>query len=172
MGNLTLNHSSVVRLNQSLAGVLQGLRRESLDTDLIERISIASVQTYVDALSIDEDEDKIRPESKLIQDLGAESIDFLDINFRLEKSFDVKIPRSYPLIVLEFPDYMTQPGGRLNNSGIKFIRETYPYLFVGLNDEGQDRFSCGDLNALRENLNVLGVACGLYNLISESPGKK
>jgi acyl carrier protein len=31
--------------------------------------------------------------SNLIKDLGAESIDFLDIMFRLEKEFDIKIPQ-------------------------------------------------------------------------------
>lgn len=39
------------------------------------------------------DEDKIQPQSRLIQDLGAESIDFLDLVFQLEKAFQIKIPR-------------------------------------------------------------------------------
>src|SRR5436190_11374636 len=36
---------------------------------------------------------KVKLESSLIDDLGAESIDFLDIVFRLERAFKVKIPR-------------------------------------------------------------------------------
>jgi acyl carrier protein len=47
--------------------------------------------TLVDALGVDDDE--VSPESTLVGDLGAESIDFLDIVFRLEKNFSVKIPR-------------------------------------------------------------------------------
>lgn len=39
------------------------------------------------------DVDRIKPDSSLISDLGAESIDFLDIVFRLERTFKVKIPR-------------------------------------------------------------------------------
>jgi acyl carrier protein len=39
------------------------------------------------------DVDQIKPDSSLISDLGAESIDFLDIVFRLERTFKVKIPR-------------------------------------------------------------------------------
>jgi len=39
------------------------------------------------------DVDRIKPDSSLIGDLGAESIDFLDIVFRLERTFKVKIPR-------------------------------------------------------------------------------
>ena len=37
------------------------------------------------------DDDEITPEASLTADLGAESIDFLDIFFRIEKTFDVKI---------------------------------------------------------------------------------
>jgi acyl carrier protein len=44
-----------------------------------------------DVLVIDEDE--ITPSSRLIGDLGAESIDFLDLVFQLEKEFNIKIPR-------------------------------------------------------------------------------
>ncbi|NIP86861.1 MAG: acyl carrier protein, partial [Planctomycetales bacterium] len=45
----------------------------------------------VDALGVDDDE--VTPEATLVGDLGAESIDFLDIVFRLEKAFSIKIPR-------------------------------------------------------------------------------
>ncbi len=48
-------------------------------------------ETLVDALGVDEDE--VTPEASLVGDLGAESIDFLDISFRLEKNFAIKIPR-------------------------------------------------------------------------------
>lgn len=45
----------------------------------------------VDALGVDEDE--VKPSATLRGDLGAESIDFLDIAFRLEKAFNIKIPK-------------------------------------------------------------------------------
>jgi acyl carrier protein len=44
-----------------------------------------------DALGCDLAE--VKPDVSLIEDLGAESIDFLDMVFRLERSFKVKIPR-------------------------------------------------------------------------------
>jgi acyl carrier protein len=47
--------------------------------------------TIADALGCEEDDDKRY--SSLIDDLGAESIDFLDLVFRLERAFKVKIPR-------------------------------------------------------------------------------
>ncbi|NMC21777.1 MAG: acyl carrier protein, partial [Thermogutta sp.] len=48
-------------------------------------------EVLVDALAVEEDE--VRPDSTLVGDLGAESIDFLDIVFKLEKTFNIKIPR-------------------------------------------------------------------------------
>jgi acyl carrier protein len=44
-----------------------------------------------EALGLDADE--VAYDSRLIGDLGAESLDFLDIAFRLERAFDVRIPR-------------------------------------------------------------------------------
>jgi len=48
-------------------------------------------ETMADALGCDVD--KVKLNASLINDLGAESIDFLDIVFRLERAFKVKIPR-------------------------------------------------------------------------------
>ena len=48
-------------------------------------------EVLVDALGVDDDE--VTVEATLMGDLGAESIDFLDIVFRLEKAFGIKIPR-------------------------------------------------------------------------------
>jgi acyl carrier protein len=48
-------------------------------------------ESLVEALSVDDDE--VTMEASLTRDLGAESIDFLDIVFRLEKAFDIKIGR-------------------------------------------------------------------------------
>ena len=45
----------------------------------------------VDALGVDEDQ--VKPNARLKQDLGAESIDYLDIQFRLEKAFGIKVPK-------------------------------------------------------------------------------
>jgi acyl carrier protein len=57
---------------------------------------IAAVYPKVAAIigdSLGRDPEDIAPDNALIDDLGAESIDFLDIVYRLERSFHVKIPR-------------------------------------------------------------------------------
>ena len=52
----------------------------------------ATVQgCFVEALGVEEEE--VTMKARVIDDLGAESLDFLDIAFRLERAFDIKIPR-------------------------------------------------------------------------------
>ena len=53
---------------------------------------LAQVQTVLaDALGVDVEE--VKPESKLLADLSADSIDLLDVTFRLERKFGCKIER-------------------------------------------------------------------------------
>jgi len=79
----------------------------------------------VDALGVDDDE--VQPESTIIGDLGAESIDFLDIVFRLEKSFGIEIPRSEltPEDVLTNPAYVQD--GKVTPEGIAEIKRRMPF---------------------------------------------
>ena len=86
-------------------------------------------QTLVDALGLDDDE--VTPEATLIGDLGAESIDFLDIVFRLEKSFDVKIPRSelFPESLASADSSFIQDGV-VTPEGIAELRVTMPHANV------------------------------------------
>ena len=84
------------------------------------------VQTaLVDALGVDDDE--VTPEATLVGDLGAESIDFLDIVFRLEKAFDIKIPRGelFPEDILTNAQYVQN--GRVTEPGIAELRKRMPF---------------------------------------------
>ncbi|MEN6492944.1 MAG: acyl carrier protein [Thermoguttaceae bacterium] len=85
--------------------------------EIFEKIQHA----LVDALGVDEDE--VTPEATLVGDLGAESIDFLDIVFRLEKAFDIKIPRGelFPEDVLTNPAYVQD--GRVTETGLAELRK-------------------------------------------------
>ena len=85
--------------------------------------------TLMDALGVDDDE--VTPEATLVGDLGAESIDFLDIVFRLEKNFDVKIPRGEL-----FPEHLPTPDsgfvedGVVTASGLTELKEKMPHADV------------------------------------------
>jgi acyl carrier protein len=82
--------------------------------------------TLVEALNVDEDQ--ITPGATLQGDLGAESIDFLDIVFRLEREFGIKIPRGelFPESIFQGDPDMVQDG-KLTTKGLKELRERMPY---------------------------------------------
>lgn len=81
--------------------------------------------TLVDALSVDEGD--VTDTATLMGDLGAESIDFLDIVFRLEKAFGIKIPQEelMPRDVLSNPEYVSDK--KLNAAGIAALKKTMPH---------------------------------------------
>ena len=89
--------------------------------EVFEQIRVA----LVDALGVEEDE--VTGEATLVGDLGAESIDFLDIVFRLEKSFDIKIPRGelFPEDVLTNSEYVQD--GKVTEVGLAELRQRMPF---------------------------------------------
>jgi len=70
------------------------------------------------------DADQVKPDSSLINDLKAESIDFLDIVFRLERAFKIKIPRDK--IVEEARGGLSEAefekGGVVTEAGVERLR--------------------------------------------------
>ena len=81
--------------------------------------------TLVDALGVDEED--VTHDATLQGDLGAESIDFLDIVFRLERNFGIKIPRGelFPENVVTDPDMIAD--GKLTAKGLEELKSRMPY---------------------------------------------
>ena len=86
-------------------------------------------EALVEALGVEDDE--VTPEATLMGDLGAESIDLLDIVFRLEKAFDIKIPRGelFPDNILNNPELVQD--GKLTESGLAQLKERMPHADLG-----------------------------------------
>ncbi|MFO0799496.1 MAG: acyl carrier protein [Gemmataceae bacterium] len=82
--------------------------------------------TLVDALNVDDDEVKLT--SRLRADLNAESIDFLDIVFRLEKQFNVKIPREelFPESIFQ-GDAEFVADGKVTAKGLDELAKQMPF---------------------------------------------
>jgi acyl carrier protein len=82
--------------------------------------------TLVDALSVDDDQ--VTPAARLKADLGAESIDFLDIVFRLEKQFGVTIPREelFPESIFQ-GDAKYVANGVVTAEGLRALEQQMPY---------------------------------------------
>lgn len=89
--------------------------------EVFEKVQAA----LVDALGVDDDE--VTVEATLVGDLGAESIDFLDIVFRLEKSFEIEIPRSelFPEEILTSAEYVED--GKVTEAGVAQLKERMPF---------------------------------------------
>ena len=85
-------------------------------------------ETLAGALGVDKDE--IQSQSSLVRDLGAESIDFIDIIFRLEKTFDIKIPSGdlFPGNILNDDRFVKE--GRVTEAGLAELKAKVPYLDV------------------------------------------
>jgi acyl carrier protein len=107
----------------------------------------------VDALGVDEEE--VTPAASLKNDLGAESIDFLDITFRLEKAFTAdptkqfKIPRGDL-----FPENMENPAyvqnGKLTDAGLAEVKRRLPHANLSQLEQSRDTALIPDLFAVQD----------------------
>jgi acyl carrier protein len=111
-------------------------------------------EVLVDALGVDDDE--VTSEATLMGDLGAESIDFLDIVFRLEKAFGLKVPREelFPAEgLLNNPDYVSN--GKLTEQGLAELREKVPHTDLTEFQEDPDINRLADLFTVAAIVNYI-----------------
>src|SRR5215831_16347348 len=109
-----------------------------------EDISARVAKVLVEALNVEEDE--IRPTATLQGDLGAESIDFLDIVFRLEREFGIKIPRGelFPDSIFQGDPEFVQ-NGRVTEKGLPELRARMPFADLGKFEQNPEVGAIGDL---------------------------
>jgi acyl carrier protein len=100
--------------------------------------------TLVEALNVDEEE--IKPQSTLQGDLGAESIDFLDIVFRLEREFAIKIPRGelFPESIFQGDPEFVQ-NGRVTERGLDELRTRMPFADLSKFERNPEVSAISDL---------------------------
>ena len=119
--------------------------------------------TLVEALNVDEDQ--ITPGATLQGDLGAESIDFLDIVFRLEREFGIKIPRGelFPESIFQGDPEFVQ-GGRVTEKGLAELRTRMPFADLSKFEQNPEVSTIGDLFTVdmiaRYIQGRLGQPCG------------
>jgi len=109
-----------------------------------DEISQKVQEVLVDALGVDDDE--VTAEAALMRDLGAESIDFLDIVFRLEKVFGIKIPREE---LFPAESLMNNPelvhNGKFTETGLTELRDKIPHTDLAEFKNDPDINKLGDL---------------------------
>lgn len=117
---------------------------------------IKNVKTIISqALKVDES--KINLNSSLIKDLGAESIDFLDIVFRLEKTFKIKIPKGELFPEKLLTDARFVQDGKVTPAGLEELRKRIP-------NSNLDNFS---KNPLVANLGEVFTVGMIVNYLSD-----
>ena len=111
-------------------------------------------EVLIDALGVDDDE--VTAEATLMGDLGAESIDFLDIVFRLEKTFGIKIPREelFPAENLMNNSEFVQ-NGKLTEKGLTELREKMPHTDITGFVDDPDINKLGDLFTVNAIVNYV-----------------
>src|SRR5262249_55350337 len=134
-----LTSMQVAEYSSRCAGLLRGSIMMTKD-EVYKKVS----NTLVEALNVDEEE--VRPGSTLQGDLGAESIDFLDIVFRLEREFGIKIPRGelFPESIFQGDAEMVQ-GGRVTTRGLEELRSKMPYADLSAFEKNPDINKMSDL---------------------------
>lgn len=113
-------------------------------------------EVLIDALGLDDDE--VTEDATLMGDLGAESIDFLDIVFRLEKSFEIKIPREelFPAeTLMSNPEFVS--GGKLTEKGLTELREKMPHTDISDFENDPDVNKMADLFTVSSVVNFIDI---------------
>ena len=107
----------------------------SATTEIQTRVARVLVET------LNADEEDVTPEATLQGDLGAESIDFVDIVFRLEREFDIGIPPDelFPDAILQGSPAFVQDG-RVTDQGLADLRARMPHADLS-GFEGDRRLS-------------------------------
>ena len=116
-------------------------------------------EVLVDALGLDDDE--VTENATLMGDLGAESIDFLDIVFRLEKSFGIKIPREelFPAeSLISNPEFVSN--GKLTDKGIAEFKQRMPHSDLSSFQEDPDINRLPDLFNVGSVVNFVDLKLG------------
>lgn len=110
-------------------------------------------QVLVEALAVDEDE--VTPDATLFGDLGAESIDVLDISFQLERAFDIKINQGelFPEGVTQDPEYVQD--GKLTDKGLAELRQRLPHFDLSALESDRSMQRVADLFTVQSLVNFV-----------------
>jgi acyl carrier protein len=109
----------------------------------------------VDALGVEEDE--VTPEATLAGDLGAESIDYLDIIFRIEKAFGIKIDRAemFPEDIFNNPSFVKD--GRVTPEGLDLLKQRMPFADLARFEDNPQVTDLRDLFTVQTIVNYVAA---------------
>jgi acyl carrier protein len=111
----------------------------------------------VDALGVDDDE--VTPTASLRADLGAESIDFLDITFRLEKAFTTDPNKKFTIprgeLFPESLDASLVQDNKLTDAGLAELHRRLPHADLSEIEKTRDVALVPNLFAVQDIVDYL-----------------
>lgn len=130
-----------------------------------EKVFAELKKAIVETLRVDEN--AIRAESSLINDLGAESLDFLDINYRLEQIFGIKMARHF---ILEHIEEMFGEGSAIDDNG-QLTDKAISLLKMRYGDTYGDLSEGMDMDTVPTMITAGSMTQGVLDLMDSLPEK-
>jgi acyl carrier protein len=130
-----------------------------------EKVVDAVKDAVAETLSIEKD--TINADSSLIQDLDAESLDFLDINYRIEQTFGIKMARHF---ILEHIEEMFGEGSAIDEDG-KLTEKAVELLKIRMGGELPGIGVGTDMDDIPAQLTVQSIARGVMDILDTLPEK-
>lgn len=130
-----------------------------------ERIIEELKKAIVETLRVDEK--SITAESSLTKDLGAESLDFLDINYRLEQTFGIKMARHF---ILEHIEDMFGEGTAIDENG-QLTEKAIELLSIRFGDQYADLKPGADMDSVPALITIRSMARGVLDILDSLPEK-
>ncbi len=133
---------------------------------ITEEMVIEEVKKAVsETLSVETDQ--MTPESSLINDLGAESLDFLDINYRLEQTFGIRMARHF---ILEHIEEMFGEGSAIDDEG-GLTDKAVELLNIRYEGEGPRVEPGMDMDEVPTLITIGSLAAGIMDILDTLPEK-
>ena len=113
------------------------------------------------------DESSVMPDTSLVKDLGAESLDFLDINYRLEQAFGIRMARHF---VLEHIEEMFGEGSAIDENS-RLTEKAVEVLKLRVGDNHSALKPGTDLEEVPSLITVRSVATAVMAILDTLPGR-
>jgi len=131
-----------------------------------ERVLEEVKKAVAETLNIDKD--SIKAGDSLMKDLGAESLDFLDINYRLEQTFGIKMARHF---VLEHVEDMFGEGAAIDENS-QLTEKAVALLGTRMGDAPQSAIRAGmDMDEVPALITVQSMANGVMEILDSHAEK-
>lgn len=111
------------------------------------------------------EEGSITPESSLIRDLGAESLDFLDINYRMEQIFGIRMARHF---ILEHIEEMFGEGAAIDEDG-RLTDKAVSLLRIRFGGDKADLAHGMDMDSVPALITVQSMTAGIMDILDSLP---